>query len=343
MTRLDSLFRIEYGNKFDKNKLAASTSAAGIAFVGRKGGLSGHSGVSGFVQPVSGTAPYPAGLITVALGGSRLLSSYVQQQPFYTAQNVAVLSPVDIAMPLTTKLYYAMCIRHNAFRYTAFGREANRTLRSIDVPDEAPQWAVAAQIPALQNLRQAASMPEKLPRHSEWTAYRLDELFSISKGKRVPKAEREPGSTPFIGATEFNNGITDFCSLPPNAEGHCLTVAYNGSVGSTFFQPKPFFACDDINILRPRHTVTSTALLFIGAVIRHERIRFTYGYKWTLERMRSTVIRLPGRANGSPDYDAMTKFMLGLPFSGIATRAMGGAPTSSTAHSSPSGVSSEWD
>ena len=93
MPTINDLFAVAYGNKLDMNKMGGADKATGIAFVGRKGGLSGHSGVSGYVNAVDGESTHPAGTITVALGGSRLLSSYVQQRPYYTAQNVAVLHP----------------------------------------------------------------------------------------------------------------------------------------------------------------------------------------------------------------------------------------------------------
>src|SRR5436305_11542194 len=72
--------------------------------IGRKGS---EQGLSGYVAPVPGLDPYPAGVLTVALGGFRLLSTYVQQRAFYAALNVAVFEPRH-AMTLQQKLFYAM-------------------------------------------------------------------------------------------------------------------------------------------------------------------------------------------------------------------------------------------
>src|SRR3954453_20047811 len=87
---LSRLFTIQHGNKFDLNKMEpAPPGEDGAAFVGRSGER------NGIVAIVRRTAqePYPAGLITVALGGSTL-SSFVQPIPFYTAQNIDVLRPM---------------------------------------------------------------------------------------------------------------------------------------------------------------------------------------------------------------------------------------------------------
>ena len=312
MVRIDELFTVEYGNKLDMNKMNLDNTINGVAFVSRK---KGNQGVSGYVRPIKNVTPYQANTITVALGGSYLLSSFVQQQEYYTAQNVAVLTPIDEKMPLLHRLYYARCIRHNRFRYSAFGREANRTLGSILLPSTPPTWVNTSEIPTLEGLSQVAGIKEDLSNPNLWKKFKLNSLFRISKGKRLTKASRHPGNVRFIGATEKNNGVTDLNDLTPTFEGGQLTVAYNGSVGWCFYQDKPFFACDDINVLEPKYTMNKWILLFIATVIKHEKSRYTYGYKWTKERMLQTEIRLPIDQEKKPNFSYMEKYMKGLPFS----------------------------
>ena len=135
---LTDLFAIEHGNKFDLNKMdqCAPGDRDAVAFVGRSGE---RNGIVAMVRR-KGHSPYPAGLITVALGGSAL-ASFVQPLPFYTAQNIDVLKP-KLQMSVDTKLYYCLCIEANRFRYSTFGREANRTLRNLRVPprEQVPNW-----------------------------------------------------------------------------------------------------------------------------------------------------------------------------------------------------------
>lgn len=44
-------------------------------------------------------------------------------------------------------------------------------------------------------------------------------------------------------------------------------------------------------------------------MIRFERTRFTYGYKWNLARMRASTVLLPAIDELTPDWDAMDSFM----------------------------------
>lgn len=138
LIRLDGLFKIEHGNKFDLNKMKQIAPKEDvIAFVGRSGE---NNGIVAYVEKYENVEPFQSGNITVALGGSTL-SSFVQHMPFYTAQNIDVLKPLT-NMTLDVKFYYCLCIETNRFRYSTFGREANRTLHLLLVPkiEAIPSW-----------------------------------------------------------------------------------------------------------------------------------------------------------------------------------------------------------
>jgi len=138
MIPLCKVFEISRGSKLNFNKMKMSNQGNdAIAFVGRSGS---NNGFSGWVERIDDKEPYQPGLITVALGGS-LLSSFVQHRMFYTGQNIDVLRPRE-SMSVDVKLYYCLCIQANKFRYSTYGREANRTLHKIEVParNMVPQW-----------------------------------------------------------------------------------------------------------------------------------------------------------------------------------------------------------
>lgn len=56
----------------------------------------------------------------------------------YVAHQIAVLTP-KIAMNLKQKLFYCLCIQKNAYRFN-YGRQADRTLRELVLPDSFPTW-----------------------------------------------------------------------------------------------------------------------------------------------------------------------------------------------------------
>jgi hypothetical protein len=315
MKKLNELFDVSYGNKFDLNKMRLlPIPSGGIHFVGRS---SEKHGVTASVAPLEGVEPYEGGLITVALGGTKLLASFVQETPFYTAQNVAILKP-RAPMTFAEKLFMCLCIRHNRFRYSAFGREANRTLRQLVVPEP-------AEFPSLEQETRAAIDGLAAPMMDNatvpvlnlaaWEPFELQELFDIKKGKRLTKANKTPGTTPFIGAIDKNNGLSSFVGQPAIHDGNTITVNYNGSVAEAFYQPKPFWCSDDVNVLYAKFKLTPAIALFIATLIRLERYRFSYGRKWHLERMRPAIIRLPSKSGRTPDWLYMERYIKSLPFS----------------------------
>lgn len=310
MIQLSSIFDLEYGHSLELNALKQVPPPAGVNFVSR---TMKNNGVTARVTPPKGVLLGEAGQITVALSGNSL-SSFVQPEPFLTGYHVMILTPKNRLMSLEEKLWYCLCIWSNRHRYS-YGRQANRTLSTLLVPKEAPSWVRKMSVPSHDGLRSSSLPKVELSQPSNWRSFMLNELFTIKKGKRVTKAARMPGNTRFIGASDRNNGITDMCSLEPIFEAGTLSIPYNGSVGYSFFQDEPYFASDDIQVLVPKEGITKWAMLFVSTIIRHEKNRFTYGYKWNMARMKKTTIRLPATLEGAPDWAYMERYMRGLPFS----------------------------
>ncbi len=143
---------------------------------------------------------------------------------------------------------------------------------------------------------------------SKWAFFRIDDLFVVKKGKRLTKEEQIPGKTPYIGAVDSNNGVTNYIDKSPIHEGNTISLSYNGSVGEAFYQAEPFWATDDVNVLYPKFNMTKNIALFICPILRLEKYRFAYGRKWTLEKMKASVIRLPIK-NGNPDWQFMENYI----------------------------------
>ncbi len=313
---LSQLFDVEYGNKFDLNKMEVSDKlAGGINFVNRS---ARNCGVSAIVAPVLGRAPYQAGNITVSLGGS-LLASFVQLEPFYTGQNVAVLKPKE-EMIFAERLYVCMCIAHNRFRYSTFGREANRTIRTLPVParSEFPDWLIDCDVSQLETefAKPHYAGPRSPLNPRSWKWFALSMLFDIRKGKRLTKADIEPGTTAFISAIDSNNGLRQRINAKPMHPSKVITVNYNGNgVAEAFYQPEPFLASDDVNVLYPKFDLDLPIALFVCTIIRREKYRFSYGRKWNLDRMNESKIRLPTDIIGEPDWVWMRNYVMNQNYS----------------------------
>ena len=85
-------------------------------------------------------------------------------------------------------------------------------------------------------------------------------------------------------------------------------MSYNGSVGEAFYQPLPYWATDDVNALylRPEYgTLCPATGLFVCSVLKHDKYRYSYGRKWTLDNMKATKVKLPATSDGTPDWQWM--------------------------------------
>lgn len=309
---LNSIFDVEYGNQFDFRKMIPAE-AAGVNFISRS---SKKYGIVGRVQFNPQVNPYEAGLITVTLGGTYLLTSFIQPSSFYTAQNIKVLRP-KTRLSFNEKLYYCICIQKNRYRYSSHGREANVTLDTLLVPAEMPESFGKISFTHILKDFSKPIRKRKLELNTrQWSEFSLEDLFTIQKGERILNRDMQPGQTPCVRATAQNNGITAFIAHEPNHEANTITVSYNGSIGEAFYQEKPFFALDDVNVLYPNgFELNKYTALFLCSLIRKERFRFNYGRKWNLERMNETKIKLPVDDQGKPDFQFMEDFVKQLPYS----------------------------
>lgn len=310
MPRVDELFDMRYGHSLELNRLPRVQAPDGYNFVSR---AMKNNGVTARVAAT--VEPAQAGDLTVALSGNGVLSTYVQPEPFVTGYHVMILRPKE-DMTLIDKLWWARCILENRYRYS-FGRQANRSLGALDLPDAVPDWVAMTDVPDVDHLSLTAGDEVPLSSPEEWGRFRLGHLFDIRRGKYIPKIQQQPGSTRVVTSSSFNNGVSKWLDVDPIFPAGSISVARNGSIGVAYFQPEPFFASDDVHVFVPNQPIDKFAALFVCGVIRQEQFRYMYGRKWSLERMRSTWVSLPQGADGSPDWAAMADYIRGLPYSAV--------------------------
>lgn len=311
--KLSELFNIRSGSSLDLNKMRITQQHEPdtVNFVSRS---SKNQGVVARVKILPNVKPFEAGLVTVTLGGSYLLSSFVQQDKFYTAEHMRVLEPKR-AMTFHEKLYYCLCIAKNRFKYSSHGRAADRTLDDLELPKDIPHWVNDISIDQATNFELPFHNAELNLNDRKWKPFRLDYIFEIKKGKRITNRQMRDGKVPCIRPISINNGTYKTIDIVPNHSGNTITVSYNGSVGEAFYQPIAHFSLDDINVLYPRFSLNVYIAMFLITLIRREKFRFDFGRKWTLERMNPTQISLPINDKGEPDWQFMEDYIKSLPYS----------------------------
>lgn len=317
---LDSIVDITYGNKLDLQNMTFDSPS--VNFISR---TALNNGVCAKVDRINNIQPYPEGCLTVALGGS-IGAAFYQKESFYTAQNIAVIEFKEDIHYLA-KLYLCQIIKFevkNKFR--AFGRELNRHIKtdfSVELPvneDSRPDWECMEEY--MKTLRYKP-ITTKIKGKRQilctelWREYSLGTLFHIVKGKRLTKADMIPGNINFLGAISENNGIREKIETGYFWQPNCITVNYNGSVGEAFYQSEPFWASDDVNVLYAKDywELNKYIAMFLITIIKADKYRFGYGRKWTMEKMKETVIKLPCLADGTPDFIYMENYIKSLPYS----------------------------
>lgn len=145
-----------------------------------------------------------------------------------------------------------------------------------------------------------------------WKAFSLNEICDIKPGVRLVSTDMIDGKRPFIGATDSNNGLTNFiANTNASLDSNVLGVNYNGNgVAIGFYHPYEAIFTDDVKRLKfKQHKGNKYVYLFLKAAILKQKSKYQYGYKFSGERMNRQKITLPATYDGIPDFEYMEKYM----------------------------------
>ena len=145
----------------------------------------------------------------------------------------------------------------------------------------------------------------------EWKESKLADIFEIKSGVRLTSSSMNPGNRPFIGASDSNNGITNFVSnTNKSLDKNVLGVNYNGSVVENFYHSYECIFSDDVKRFHlKKWNNNKFSLLFMKTLILQQKTKFLYAYKFNEKRMKSQNIILPTTPSGEPDYLYMENYI----------------------------------
>lgn len=329
MKRLDEIFNICYGSQLDLNKCEICGKDQGFNFINRS---NYNCGVSARILKVDKKEPFKAGSITVAMGGS-VLSSFVQQEDFYTGQNVKVLVPID-EMNLAEKLFYCQCIEANRFRFSTFGREANYTFNSLLVPSREEIPIEIKKKPIANPFCKTPLLEKQLSLQIDvWQWFEIGKIFpAIYKAVAhnaqdliVTNNNNLKDNIPHVTRTDVNNGVKDFVQLEASfkkEQGNAITV---GDTTATIFYQEREFICGDHMVILRSQKLNKYNSLFLTTIMNLERPRYNYGRAFKKDTIAATKIKLPaintgkkdksGKAIYEPDWQFMEDYIKSLPYS----------------------------
>lgn len=222
-------------------------------------------------------------------------------------------------------LFVSSVIRQSLTKYTYSDQLNSKTIEDemirlpVDTSGE-PDWAYMDECMSAVVKESGASLENmgKVEKEfrpvnaSDWRQFSIGGLFEIEKGTRLTRAAMIEGDTPFIGATLENNGITARVGNTGHIHpGGLMTVAYNGqkATGKAFYQPIPFWASDDVNVLYPKFPLTEGIALFLAPLFWEAGRPYSFGDKWSKDVMENDCLTLPAGASGEPDWAYMDECM----------------------------------
>lgn len=334
---LYDIFDIDMGNKMDRGKMYDGP----IAFVGRTANNNGINARVGKVvnhEKYGTIEPYKKGCITLALGGS-IGSCFIQEEPFYTSQNVAVLIPKtdqsDYALRFITSV-----ITHSVLygKYEAFTEELNKHIKTdfvISLPttsDGQPDWnymesymraVMEESEKSLENLRKADDAKHLID-VSGWGEFRVGDLFDkltlkclkkdFNKAIDCSEEQTDEFSLPLTNAKHFNNGI-QFYGRPEDWESAEMTIdiVSNGAIatGDVYAQPQRTGVLWDSYLVKCKYDITSELVLQYMSCVIQRCIKQYFGWddKCTWDKVKEQMIRLPITSTGEPDWQYMEDYM----------------------------------
>lgn len=326
---LKDIYDIRMGNGFDKNKMDEDNPKVNL--VSRQ---SYNNGVDIKVGFVNGVRPFDAGLVTVALGGSYLGSCFVQEEPFYTAQNVAVMKPKFKEMTNAVNNFISGLVRYeSSVKYYAFGRELNTHIRTdfdIKLPvieNGTPDWQFMENYikslhhKPLTTKNDINAVPEL--KIDKWKEFRFGDLITdIYKAKAINKDDLSEATDPnnairYITRTGGNNGCELLADIR-DIDSKCIEKGNAISIGDTtatcFYQKEDFITGDHMVVVRADNWLNEKTALYIVTILNNEQFKYSYGRAFLMDRIKDTIIKLPVNENDNPDWNYMENYIKSLPY-----------------------------
>lgn len=317
MVKISEIFEVKYGVNLELVNLEECEKGDefSINFVSR---TEKNNGVSAYVRKIPDVNPNPANTLSVAGGGS-VLSTFYQKEEYYSGRDIYVLIPKKKYSEIEL-LFYAFCIRQNKYRYN-YGRQANKTLKSILIPEVTPKEWQSLSLKKVSKLN-SGSIKKQIPSLTtdKWGSYYLADLFNIEKGERLNKEDRISGSIPLVTSKDENLGVSEFIDLESYMYDK-KTFSDSISVdmfGNTFYHSGKYFGDDNVHPLvwkeEYQKNTNKYVNLFIVAVFQKLKIKYSYGRQVRIERLKYESIKLPSR-NKNPDWQFMENYIKSLPYS----------------------------
>lgn len=164
----------------------------------------------------------------------------------------------------------------------------------------------------------------------EWGIFKITDYFEVKDGyyNKKPQRSYTDETIPFLGATSYNNGITEFYEenvinqwdkvgnktkseyFKRYFDGKCIAIVNNGSVGKVYYQNHKFTCSHDITPIYGKDIkITRNIGLFLVKCFEKTGEAYSYSRKWRPKRIRKSKILLPMNVNKEPNWQFMEDYI----------------------------------
>lgn len=279
-----------------------------------------NNGIDSFVGEQPNYEKDPGNSITIGLDTQTI---FYQTASFYTGQNIQVINDKNLNKNIALFLIPLLKKQLEKFNWGGNGVTLTRLRRTkIKLPinkKDNVNWSFMEKyikkIEKQKNPFSGYTIHEITDKRElsdlNWKEFFLNKVFTINSGKRLTKRNMIDGNIPFIGASDSNNGITNFVgNKNKSLDSNLLGVNYNGSVVENFYHPYKCLFSDDVKRLKTRNVKGNKYIyLFLKTIILQQKSKYRYSYKFNARRMKRQIIILPVDNNDKPDWGFMEQYM----------------------------------
>ncbi|WP_420704671.1 restriction endonuclease subunit S [Leuconostoc mesenteroides] len=279
-----------------------------------------NNGITGFINKGDKISQlFPKNVITVDMFGTPFFQTY----NFYSVSH----GRLNILLPRKKITYSGFFIvkmleqQSDSFSYNNMANSSRLNRKRIMLPilsNGNPDWDYMEQY--IINIINAIDVPKLEPIKTSnidlntvrWHDFKISDVMNILSGVRLTSSDMIHGNIPFIGASDSNNGITNWTSnTNSSTDSNVLGINYNGSVGEVFYHSYVATFSDDVKRLKLKQNTRANkeVYLFIKTMLLQQKSKYAYGYKFNGKRMKAQKIMLPVTVENIPDWQFMEDYV----------------------------------
>jgi len=152
---------------------------------------------------------------------------------------------------------------------------------------------------------------------NNWQEFNFDDVFIVSRGKRLVKLDQITGNIAYISSSKKNNGVDNYI-LPPNymkIYKNALTLNNSGSVGYCFYHSYKFVASDHCTVIQIKNKkikLNNYISLFLKPIIESMKSKYNFAREINNERLKKEKVLLPVANGKIPDWEFMENYIKNL-------------------------------